>query len=115
MGYVGATVELGYVRSRMNASRNAMKKEYARPKMQRFCNDPEAFNWACRCYRYFYELNNGNMPNITADTFAGYYDILTDTENYRYIMSELKEDPLYRSAETRYLIEKMRVLRQRYR
>lgn len=115
MGYVGATVKLDHVRSRMKTSRNAVKREYTNSKMQRFCDDSEAFNWACRCYRYFYESFNGNVPNITSETFAGYYYTLTDKTEYQYIMGLLKEDLDFGWTETRYLIDMMKKLRQRYR
>ena len=115
MGYVGATVKLETVRAKMNSSRNHAKREWDNPKFQRFCADPEAFNIICRHYRYNYESWNGNVEGIHSDTYSQYYEIITDKENYQYLMELLKEDGINRPAEAKYLINGLRKLRQRYR
>lgn len=114
MGYVGATVKLEDVRKKMAKSRTEMKQSYSAPSLQKFCRDNEAFNILCRLYRYQYEMWNGNVEGIHSDTYAVYYAMITDTSNYRYAVKSLKEDGTD-NKETVYLLDGLRMLRQRYK
>lgn len=117
MGYLGAKIDLSKVRSEMAKSRTYMSHERLTPKQKRFCEDTQAFNWVCRHYRYNYTEWNGNVENIYHETYGQYYDILTNSESYSYVMRLLKEGSsfIYPDSERLWLIKEAKVLRNRYR
>ena len=107
------------IRNKMERSRKDTLKNatyYHSQKLIKFCNDSDAFNWACRYYRYNYEAFHGNMPSISLDYYADMFGIVTDKENYRYALESLKEDSDsgWNTKENTYLIKMLMALRKRY-
>ena len=119
MGYVGAKIDLTKVRKEMARSRTVMRlySGSLTQKEQKFCADTEVFNWVCRHYRYNYTEWNGNVEPIWDETFGQYYDILTNSSKFSYMMKLLKDGSsiVYPDSEKEYLIRTAKILRQRYR
>lgn len=110
-----ANLTLQDIRNKMNRSRRTVLNDATalrQQKLIRFCNDNDAFNWACRHYRYNYEAYHGNMPAITSDYYSDMLWLITDKENYRYALENLEEDPLTKESE--YLIKGLKALRKKY-
>ena len=106
------------IRSEMAKSRTACKRT-AIPrtkKFTRFCMDKDAFNWACRFYRYTFKAYHGNVECIHEDTFGQMYTIIHDRDNFVHALKELGEDRRASpdDGEIEYLIRSMNTLRKRY-
>lgn len=117
MGFVGATVNLEVVKKKMARSRTYLKNESNRKKVQMFCADASAFNWVCRCYRYLYWMNNGNMESINSETYGDYYDMIAGSQ-YKYLLEDLKNGYEYvpkNNAEAKYLLDGLKKLRKIYK
>ena len=112
------TIDLQTIRSKMNSSRKALIETLGNrsKKALQFCNDNDAFNWACRFYRYNYIAYHGNVESIHSDTFGQMYTIITDKYNYDIAHDELMNDYMADGTdkETRYLIDAMEKLRKKY-
>lgn len=113
MGHVDAKIDLAAVRKKMSKSRTYMSRHDDSLKVQRFCKDSEVFNWVCRLYRFNHYQWHGNIDRIDDGTFPQFFDILTDTVNYRIMIDDLKT--YLPDSEAEYLIRTAKVLRQRYR
>ena len=113
-----ATPTLTTIRSRMMKSRkyaleNAI--DWHNTRLMKFCKDDAAFNWACRYYRYQSDAFHGNVPDIDESSFKDMFWIVTDTENFRYASSQLKEDLRWGDKETKYLLDTLVALRKKYK
>lgn len=116
MGQKGAKLSLEDIRRKMNRARTVMRQNVHSAKAVAFCDDPNAFNWACRDYRYNYTAWNGNVDSINNGTYENYFNMIADGPNYRMALESLKD--AYESnpdAETRYLLDSMVALRKKYK
>lgn len=113
------TITLNTIKPKMNSSRNDLVRTLGSrsKKALQFCNDNDAFNWACRFYRYNYIAYHGNVEPIRSDTFGQIYTIITDKYNYDIALDELMNDYMADDSdkETKYLIDMMAKLRKKYR